>query len=253
VSITILDAQGQFISQFNGPDEKGINRVYWNLRETEPPSGREEPQTEERGAMMFFGRDTGIAALPGKYTAKVKYEDQEASQTFEVKADPRLKADIMVLKDNHEKAKKAQALSRVITRANRQLQQTKSSLQTVKDNLRTSPSPKASDIRQAADELEKKLKGLIETLSPTPPKQGIADRSSGLQSQVMRAVRGITGAGYEPVSQAGQARYDRVKPKAEEFIVKFNDFYQKDLETFKMLLKDSDFSLFGSIPPLKLD
>jgi hypothetical protein len=123
----------------------------------------------------------------------------------------------------------------------------------VKDSLRMSPGPKAGDIRKAADELEKKLKELSETLSPTPPKQGIADRSTGLQSQVMGAVRSVTGAGYEPVSQAAQVQYDKVKPKAQEFIIKFNDFYQKDLEAFKKLLKDSDFSLFGPFVPLKLD
>ena len=253
VSITIVDAQDKFVSQLNGPEEKGLNRVYWNLRETEPPTGREEQPAEERGAMMFFGRGGGTMVLPGKYTANVKYEDQEASQTFEVKADPRLKVDIEVLKANYEKGKQAQSLSRAIMQANRQLQQTQRSLLTVKDSLRMSLSPKAGDIRKAADELEKKLRELSETLSPTPPKQGIADRSSGLQGQVMGAVRGITGAGYEPVSQAAQVRYDKVKPKAQEFIIKFNDFYQKDLEAFKKLLKESDYSLFGPFMPLKLD
>jgi len=255
VSITILDAQGKFISQLNGPDEKGLNRVYWNFRETEPQTGAEQQQqqTEERAAAMFFGRGAGTMALPGKYTAKVKYEDQEASQTVEVKPDPRFEINSEVLKANYEKGKQAQSLSRAVTQASRQLQQTQRSLTTVKDNLRMSRNPKAGDIRKAADELEKKLKELTETLSPTPPKQGIADRSSGLQSQVMGAVMGISGAGIEPVSQAAQVRYDKVKPKVAEFIGKFNDFYQKDLEAFKKLLKDADFSLFGPFMPLKID
>jgi hypothetical protein len=253
VSITILDERGKFISQLNGPDEKGLNRVYWNFRETERPTGQEQAQTEERGAAMFFGRGVGTTALPGKYTVKVKYEDQEASQTVEVKTDPRFKIDIEVLKANYEKGKQAQNLSRVIMQASRQLQQTQRSIQTVKDNLRMSRIPKAGDIRKAADELEKKLKELTETLSPTPAKQGMADRSSGLQSQVMSAVRGITGAGYEPVSQAAQVEYDKVKPKVEDFLTKVNDFYQKDVEAFKKLLKDTDFSLFAPFTPLKID
>jgi photosystem II stability/assembly factor-like uncharacterized protein len=253
VSITILDEQGKFISQLNGPDEKGLNRAYWNFRETEQQTGQEQAQTEERGAMMFLGRGGGTTALPGKYTVKVKYEDQEASQTVEVKTDPRFKIDIEVLKANYEKGKQAQNLSRVIMQASRQLQQTQRSIQTVKDNLRMSRNPKAGDIRKAADELEKKLKELTETLSPTPAKQGMADRSSGLQSQVMSAVRGISGAGYEPVSQAAQVQYDKIKPKAEEFLTNYNDFFQKDVEAFKKLLKDADFSLFAPFTPLKLD
>lgn len=254
VAITILDAQGKFISQLNGPENKGLNRVYWNFREMEPPSQESQAQPEQSEARgMFFGRGGGIMALPGKYTAKVKYEDQESSQTFEVKVDPRLKIDVEVLKANYEKAKDAQKLSRAIQRAGRQLQQTQKALQTVKENLRMSRNPKSADILKAADELEKKLKDLSETLSPTPAKQGMADRSSGLSSQVMSAVFGISGAGIEPVSQAAQVKLDKVKPRVEAFLTKFDDFYQKDVENFKKVLQDEGFSLFGPFMPLKLD
>ena len=254
VSVTILDAQGKFVSQLYGSENKGLNRVYWNFREMEPPSPESQAgpeQSEARG--MFFGRGGGITALPGKYTAKVKYEDQEVSQTFEVKTDPRLKINVEVLKANYDKAKDAQKLSRAIQRAGRQLQQTQRALQTVKESLRTSRSPKSADILKAADELEKKLKDLSEALNPTPAKQGMADRSSGLNSQVMRAVFGISGAGIEPVSQAAQVKFDRVKPLVEAFLTKFNDFYQKDVENFKKTLQDTGFSFFGPFTPLKLD
>ncbi len=257
VSITILDTNGKFVSQFNGPDNKGLNRVYWNFRESEPPAGPEQQaagqQTEERGAGMFFGRAMGVTALPGTYTARVKYEDQELIQTFDVQSDPRLKVDPEVLKANYDKAKQAQNLSRVIQRAGRQLQQTQRAIQTVKENLRTSRNPKAADLQKAADELEKKLKELTETLNPTPAKQGMADRSASLQSQVMMAVMGISGAGIEPVSQAAQVRYDKVVPKAQAFLAKVNEFYEKDVEAFKKLLKDSEFSLFAPYTPLKID
>ena len=252
VSITIQDAQGNFISQLRGPDAVGLNRVYWNLQETEPPTGPEQSQSEERGAMMFFGRG-GSTVLPGKYTIKVKYEDQESSQIVEVKTDPRFKIDLDVLTTNHVKGKQAQTLSRVIMQASRQLGQTQRSLQTVKESLRMNRSPKAEELRKTADVLDKELKELTETLNPTPPRQGMADRSSGLQSQVMSAVRGMVGSGYEPVSQAAQALYDKTKIRAEEFLNKFNDFYQKDLEAFKKLLKEADFSLFGPFRPLKLE
>jgi photosystem II stability/assembly factor-like uncharacterized protein len=253
VAITILDAAGRFISQLRGPDDKGLNRVYWNFRETEPQTGGEQAQTEQRGAAMFFGRGGGATALPGRYTVKVKYEDQEATQTVEVKADPRFKVDPEVLKANYDKAKQAQTLSRVITQAARQLQQTQRSIQTVRENLRASRSAKAGDIRKAMGDLEKKLKELTETLSPTPSRQGMADRSSGLQSQVMSAVRGFGSAGYEPVSQAAQVQYDKAKARTAEFLNTYNDFYAKDVEAFKKLLKDADFSLFGPFMPLKID
>jgi photosystem II stability/assembly factor-like uncharacterized protein len=254
VAVTIVDAQGKFVSQLSGTEDKGLNRVLWNFRESEPPSreAQAEPeQAETRG--MFFRRSFGLTALPGKYTVKVKYEDQEASQTFEVKTDPRLKVDIDVLKANYEKAKEAQKLSRVIQRASRQLQQTQRAIQTVRQYLRTSRTPKSADILKAADALEKKLKDLSETLNPTPTKQGMFDRSASLNSQVMSAVFGIARAGIEPVSQAAEVKYEKVKPKVEEFLTKYNDVYEKDVENFKKMLQEAGFSLFGPFTPLKID
>ena len=257
VTITILDTNGKFVSQFTGPDNKGLNRAYWNFRETEEPTGSEQQEagqpTEARGAGMFFGRAMGVAALPGTYTARVKYEDQELIQTFQVRSDPRLEIDPDVLRANYDKAKQAQGLSRVITHAGRQLQQTQRAIQTVRDSLKAGRHPKAADLQKAADDLEKKLKELNETLSPTPAKQGMADRSASLQSQVMGAVRDISGAGTEPVSQAAQVRYDKVRPKVEAFLTRFNEFYEKDVEAFRKQLRESEFSPFAPFTPLKLE
>jgi photosystem II stability/assembly factor-like uncharacterized protein/DUF971 family protein len=253
VQITILDSQGKFVSQLFGPENKGMNRAYWNFRETEPPSPETQAEEPEARGQFFGRRAMGLQALPGTYTVKVKYEDQEASGTFEVKPDPRLKIDLEVLKANYEKAKAAQGLSRAIMRAGRQLQQTQRAIQTVKEYARRGRNPRAGDITKAADELEKKLKELMEELNPTPKKQGMADRSQGLNSQVMRAVFGIAGAGLEPVSQAAQVSYDKVKPKAGEFLNRVNGFYQKDVEEFKKFLQEAGFSLFGPVVPLKIE
>jgi photosystem II stability/assembly factor-like uncharacterized protein len=255
LTVTILDTNGKFVGQFNGTENKGINRVFWNFRETEEPSRQEEVQRqgEERGGGMGFGRALGVMVLPGTYTARVKYDDQETIQTFEVKTDPRLTVDPAVLKANYEKAKQAQGLARTIAQAGRQLQQTQRAIQTVKESARAARNPKAADIEKAADGLGKKLKELQEALAPTPLKQGIADRSGGLQSQVTNAVMGIIGVGVDPITQAAQVKYDKVAPKAEAFLAKLNEIYEKDVEAFKKELKDADFSLFGTYTPLKIE
>jgi photosystem II stability/assembly factor-like uncharacterized protein len=255
VQITILDSQGKFVSQLFGPEKKGINRAYWNFLETEPPSREGQPREEqaESRAMMFGRRAMSLQALPGMYTVKVKYEDQEATGALEVKPDPRLKIDLEVLKANYEKGKAAQALSRAVMQAGRQLQQTQRAIQTVKEYARTGKNPKADDITKAADEIEKKLKELTEALDPTPLKQGMADRSQGLNRQVTSAVSGITGAAIEPVSQAAQTKYDKVRPRAEEFLNRVNEFYEKDVENFKRTLQESGFTLFSPVIPIKIE
>ena len=255
VSITILNSQGQTISRFSGPEDKGINRAYWDFREMEiPAEGQAQAGEAQVGAAMFFrGARGGLTALPGTYTVKVKYEDQELSQSFNVKSDPRLKIDIEVLKANREKTKEAMKLSRLVTQVSQLIQQTQKAIQTFQDFARSQRNPKMMELMKAAREIDGKLKEFSEALSPTPTKQGMADRSSGLSSQVMSAVSGISGAGIEPVSQAAQVRYEKVKPKLSAFLAKFNDFFQKDVENFKKMLQDSGFSLFGPFTPLKLE
>jgi len=247
VAITIENSQGKQVARVNGTENKGINRVYWNFRE-------QDPQTATAGQARGFGfMRGGMTVLPGEYTVKIKYDDQEVNQKFTVKTDPRLDVDLDILKANYERGKKAQSLSNMINSAGQQIEETKKAIQTVVTVARTVRSPKTRDLMKAARELEAKLKELSEALNPTPPKQGIADRSAGLRTQVMRAVSGITRAGHEPISQAAEVMYEKAKKQAEAFLEKFNNVYQTDVENFKKLLKESDFSLFKPFKPLNLE
>ena len=63
----------------------------------------------------------------------------------------------------------------------------------------------------------------------------------------------MTRGGNEPIGQAAEVRYEKVKVKAEALLKKFNDFYQTDVENFKKVLNESGFSLFKPFKPLKLD
>ena len=243
VRITIEDANGKMVSRVNSTENKGINRVYWNFREQtaqEAPTGR-------RG----FGGG-GSTALPGEYTVKIAYDGEEANQKFTVKYDPRIDVDMAVLKANYETAKKAQKLSDTINTASQQIDGTRATLKTLQNSARQNRDPKNRELMQAARDLDKKLEELAEILNPTPPKQGIADRSAGLRSQIMMATRGMRG-GHEPISQAAKVRYEKAKPKVEEFLQKVNAVYEKDVENFKKMLKEADFSLFKSFKEIKIE
>jgi len=200
---------------------------------------------------MFFGGRGVVTALPGSYTVKIKYEGEEASGTFSVAPDPRFKADMAVLKANHDLAIEARKLSAALTTAQQQIQAAQKAIQTVRDYGRANRGPKMMDIMKAADDLDKKLKALAETINPTSAKQGMADRSSGLMSQVMGGVSGLSRAGYDPVSQAAKVRYEKAKAKLAEFLPKFNEVFEKDVEAFKVLLKEAGFSLFEPFKPLR--
>lgn len=246
VKITIEDSNGKMISRLNGTENKGINRAYWNFREQ-----TEQAAPTARRSFFGFGGG-GTTALPGEYTVKINYDGEEVSQTFTVKYDPRIDVDMEVLTANYEAGKKAQKLSDVINSASQQIDGTRATLKTLQDHARQNRDPKNRELLQAARELDKKLEELAEILNPTPPKQGIADRSAGLRSQVMRAVRGMRG-GHEPISQAAKVRYEKAKPKVDEFLQKVNVVYETDVENFKKMLKEADFSLFKPFKAIKIE
>jgi hypothetical protein len=246
VRITIEDSSGKMISRVNGTENKGINRVYWNFREQ-----TEQAAPTTRRSFFGFGGG-GSTALPGEYTVKIAYDGEEASQKFTVKYDPRIDVDMEVLKANYEAGKKAQKLSDVINTASQQIDGTRTTLKTLQDHARQNRDPKNKELMKAARDLDKKLEELAETLNPTPPKQGIADRSAGLRMQVMMATRGMRG-GHEPISQAAKVRYEKALPKVEEFLKKVNTVYQTDVENFKKMLKEADFSLFKPFKAIKIE
>jgi hypothetical protein len=246
VAITIENKEGKVIGRVNGTENKGINRVYWNFRE----ATSDQTAGATRGGSRFGGG--GLTVLPGDYTVKIKYDKEEASSPMTVKPDPRLNIDIAVLKANREMFKKAQGLSNAMTSASEQIQNTQKAIEAIRENARNIRSPKIKDLMKAATELDKKLKDLAEILSPTPKKQGIADRSAGLSSYVMRSVYGLA-RGNEPVSQAAKKRYEKSKVMVEAFMVKFNTVFKEDVENFKKLVAESGFSMFKPFKPLKLD
>jgi photosystem II stability/assembly factor-like uncharacterized protein len=253
VQVSILDATGKLLAQVSGSETKGINRVYWNFQEQQDPGRGREGEPQGPSDMPFFFGRGGVPALPGAYTVKVKYEGEEATGTFTAASDPRFQVDPAVLKANHDLAIEGRKLSSTLTTVQQQIQAAQKAIQTVRDYSRTNRGPKMMEIMKAADGLDKKLKALAETINPTPPKQGLVDRSSGLMSQVMGAVGGLSRAGYEPIGQAAQVRYEKAKAKLVEFLPKVNEVFEKDVEALKALLKDAGFSLFEPYKPVAIE
>jgi len=257
VSIDILDSDGKVIYHMNGTEKKGINRVYWSFREevrdeTKEKEKKESARQSASSARSFRSRGMStITALPGQYTVRIKYEGEEATQPLTVKSDPRLKIDFAVLKKNYEMGKRAIKLSQRMSSASTRIDETKKAIKTLIEFIKSQHSPENKKLLGAAKKIDKKLKEFSEKLSPTPPKQGIADRSAGLRSQTSRAVMMITRAGIYPITQAMLVKYEKVKKKVDDFMKELNQFYATDVENFNKSLKESDFSFLKTYKPLQ--
>ena len=192
-------------------------------------------------------------ALPGEYMVKIRYNGEEQTQSLRLKNDPRFTIDSEMMRTNYQTAKEAQKLRKTITSAGEKIEETKKAIQTVMAYGRNDKSSQIRDLVKAAKALDKKLNDLSEKLNPTPPRQGIADRSAGLRSQVIRAVMGITRAGIYPITEAAHVKYEKTKVQAAAFLEEMNMFYQTDLENFKKSMQESGFSLFKPFEKLEIE
>ncbi len=247
VAITILDASGGVINRFTGSTEKGLNRVFWNFsaQEQAPPGAAGGAPAAPAFAGRGFG---GIPVPPGAYTVKIRYGDLETEAGFEVKADPRLNADPEVLRANYQLAVKARRLTATMQEVQRRLQETEKALQAVRELARGRRGPQTAQVLVAVESTYSSLKELKEKLNPTPARQGIADRSAGLNRRVLSAVMGISRAGHEPVSQPAQVRLDKAGEDLAGFLEDFNSFYAEKLEALRAKLEESGFSILGEKP-----
>lgn len=105
VKIRIYDAAGNKVRSLRGTNEKGFNRVVWDLRydpvhevrlRATPPGNRHLAEEKrfigsDRRPVNYYGIEDGRQGplvAPGTYTIKLEVEGKETSTTVEVRKDP---------------------------------------------------------------------------------------------------------------------------------------------------------------------
>lgn len=75
VWLTVRDQEGNVVRQFTGSNEKGLNRVAWDLRYPAPTM---RPPLEREAVFNWDQRQTGELVMPGEYSVQlsVKVRDQ---------------------------------------------------------------------------------------------------------------------------------------------------------------------------------
>lgn len=243
--ITVLDASGALVREFDGPRKKGVNRAVWNLREKAirqmrrdtPGSGDAQP--------------VGPEVLPGRYTVRVKVGTDSVATSVEVLPDPRRGVTTLARQQKREVLlRTAETLQRVNDTANR-LRTAARSLDFVQEMLKdtlhasaTDDSARRAGLTERSDSVEKRLNALLDELRLPPTTIGIVeDRSAASElGEVYEALQSSTD---EPT--AGQIdelrrREDRVK----QVLQRVDRFYAGELETLRRELEAAGVGLFGS-------
>jgi photosystem II stability/assembly factor-like uncharacterized protein len=245
--IEILNKEGKTIRVLKDLAPKaGINRVTWDLH-------------TERMDIPGRGRGRGRRGLPGPlvfpdtYTVRMSYLDRQMKADFKVTSDPRFKIDLAAWKRNIKMTEGMKSWYKLGMDAEKKLEITgkmiKTVLQLAKDQDLKEETKKK--LNEQAKGLQKKLKKLANILNPENKKQGIADRTVSLRSQLFRLYRTI-GDEFSPVTQSSEVGFKKMKVKVETFIKDYNKVFSTDVEVFKKAVKESGLSFFKTFEPLSL-
>jgi len=245
VKIEILDENGKVIRHMEGPMEKGLNRVVWNLR----MDGFRMPfgQRRQRGRRGGFGPEV----LPGTYTVKIKMGKEVVTGKVEVKPDPRIQFSLEDRKAKLDAILRAGRRMEVLSEAVYRIRDTKRAIDVVLERVRDQKDSTSKALVKAGKDLKKKLEK-VEFMLVSPQKREGIFRDRNVSRYLFEAMRTLSSSWDRPTASEIQ-KLERAEKKLEEALAKFNKVYAEDVKAFKEMVRKANFTLFPEKEPLDLN
>ena len=241
-TMTISNSQGTVIRTMPVPGSAGLNRVYWDLRETptkqlkmrtnplydhELPLGEDGTRPPAGG-----GGQQALLSPPGTYTVKLSIGGREFSQPLTVRKDPHsggteadIQAQMTVLTDLRS------GMNSAVDAIN-QLEYVRAQVQTIMKSTQD------TELRRAATELQGKLADLemnLYDLRITGGQDGVR-YAAKLLSRFNFLANGISGSDFRPTDQhmeVAKSLQDRLKNE----LTAIGTAMDRDVSTFNDMLR----------------
>ncbi len=247
VKVQIVDAKGQTVRTLDGSKRAGINRVTWDLRydpskplrlRTSPAYAPELTVGPEGWRPAPEGGQMSVLSAPGTYTVKLAAGGQELTQPLVVRKDPNsagtendVQTQVATLLDLRKD------LEGVVDMVN-QIEVVRKQLADITTVLQGDPS--ASAVKQAADQLERKLTDVEDHLIQrkfTGQGQDTTRWPAKLVSKLNYLGNGIAGSDHAPTTQAREV-HQEFKKQIATIASQLDDAFSRDLGALNKLLRD---------------
>jgi len=247
VAITIQDSKGQTVRTLQGPRAAGLNRVFWDLRDTPSkrvtyrttplfaPEIRVGPDGIRESEGGFGGGGGGLAILqpPGTYTVKLSVGGRDYTQP------------LRVLKDPHSAGTEADiaAQQQILMSLRRDLDEAVDAVNSAElvraqiVNLKNLTED--TELRRAADELDQKLAGvegtLVELRATGRGQDGVRFGSKLVQKFGYLA-NGLASADFKPTNQQVAVQKD-LQERFKRAQSQLGDVFNRELAAFNDMLR----------------
>lgn len=250
VKVEVFNAKNELIQTIRqkAPEDNGLMRLSWNLRERGETSPSRSTQSFGGGGFGGFG---GLPALPGTYKLRVNFAGKKDSTTVNVKSDPRFKFNQAELEARYALLKDVQKLTKAAAQsANR----VKESLAIVEEFEKKMKDLKRPDLKEA----EAKTKAMKDSLNSVmdfifgkeDKRQGLT-RSSDSRVAFIGRASGFIGSAIGPINDTDRRVYDQAKGKIDEVVTRVNSFVAGPWKEYRALMEKANVSPFKDYDPIK--
>jgi photosystem II stability/assembly factor-like uncharacterized protein len=237
VTVEIRDLDGSALRTLEGPGERGLNRVIWDLR---------REATQEAGEGDLPGGTGSIEVLPGDYAVRVIAGEHEAGSDLRILPDPRSSAS---LDERRAKVVALETVSSWIALAGEARQRLESALEGV-DLVLERLEQDQDDLRREGSELRESLREELEELFVGPTCQGICGRGETRVAPV-RSVYGRLSSSRGAPTPNDRSAMGQAEAALREIVDRVNEVLRAEVAAFRETLESSGFTLFPELEPLR--
>ena len=248
VKIEILNSAGTVIRKMDGPMEKGINRVAWNLR----GDGFKRPQLAPTPRNEEFAPQ-GPEVLPGKYTVRIKMGKQEVSETVEVLPDPRVAVDAAARQQKYEMTMKVGSRLEIAAEAVDRIQKTRKAIEAVLAEIKDRKDDTAKDLKNASADLKKSLTKVADKFIDDPGStQGMTRRPNTAAARLGSVLRSL-GSSWDAPTPTQLTYLRQAESTLEDALKDFNKVFTEAVPSYKAKVEQAKLSLFPEGDTLDLN
>lgn len=244
VSITIFDKANKpiktFSKQAKEPSDKldfneGMNQFAWDMNY--PPGEKTD------GMILWNGGIGSVKAAPGKYTARVKYNNDSTDVSFIIKADPAFK---MTEADYDAQVGFLLQIRDKFSEVQKGIQQIRTVRTQINDFAGRMDAKTNKDIKQMADTITKQLTKVEEALYQTKSKSGqdvlnfpirLNDKLAGLY--------GIVSSGQNPPSKQAVETFADLGGQADVQLAKLKNILDTDIKQLNKMINEKQIPVIG--------
>lgn len=249
VRIEVLDAQGKIIRKFDGPAKRGINRTAWNLRmdgpripRIRPPQAEEEPFTPQ-----------GSEVVPGMYTVWIIAGTHQATQTVEVRTDPRTSVPLPVRQQNFDMRQRVAQRMSVAAEAVDRIVKTRKAIDGVLETIRDRSDSTSRELQRSASELKRQLTDVADKFVEEANRvQGIS-RSSQTVASKLSSIMNSLSSSWDAPNSTQQIYLRQAEDILEGALKEFNSVFRQNVSAFRQKVEAARLTRFPNDEPLNLD